>query len=277
MSKSSRRWQGTSNYIADRGSSFALAYGGIILCLLVIGVSTLYGWMAYIPLALAAILILGYFLVAIVWAAYQVSDKPGQRPVEVLLIMSQIKAEDRLACIDLGLRETAVVIAQRLTTGTVSVIDVYNPQGNTSSALQRGRLRARAHPPAADPRLEWLDGEIRLLPLPNNSVSAVFLDRVLAEFWQAEERQTLLHEVYRILKPGGRVLVAERVRSQINWLVLGPVGWGLATADYWRELLAKTGFVHSQEKDIQGLVHCFRADKPSPTGNLQLPLHLDLD
>jgi SAM-dependent methyltransferase len=245
--------------------------------LLIIAFSTLYGWPAYIPLALAVLLVLAYFLTAAVWAAYQVSDRPGQRPVEVLLTIGQIEPGDQVVCIDLGLRETAVAIAQRLTTGSVNVIDVYNPQWTPSSTLQRGRLRVRVHPPAADPRLEWLDGEIRLLPLPNRSVSAVFLNQVLGEFWQPEDRQTLLREAYRILEPGGRVLVAERVRSRTNMLVLGPVGWGLATADEWREMLAEAGFVPNQEKDIQGLICCFRADKPAPTGSLQLSLKLDLE
>jgi SAM-dependent methyltransferase len=277
MPRSRHRWQGTSNYIADRGSAFTLAYGSIILCLVVIGLSTIAGWPAFIPLAFALMLVLSYFLAAAVWVAYQVTDRPGQRPVEVLLRMSQMEPGEKVVCIDLGLRETAVAIAQRLTTGTVSVIDVYNPQWNTSPALRRGRLRMQAHPAAADPRVEWLDGEIRLLPLPNGSVSAVFLNQVLGEFWQPEDRQTLLREAYRILGPGGRVLVAERVRSQINWLMLGPVGWGLATADEWHDLLAEAGFAPNQEKDIQGLVHCFQANKPTPTGSLQLPLKLDLD
>jgi len=159
----------------------------------------------------------------------------------------------------------------------VRVIDVYNPQWNTNAAVQRGRLRVQAHHPAADPRLEWLDGGIRLLPLPDESVSAVFLEQILSEFWQFEDRQMLLREVFRILEANGRVLVAERVRSPTNWLVMGPLGWSLATAEYWHELLTQAGFTLRQERDIQGLVHCFCADKPPPTAGLQLPLKLDLE
>jgi hypothetical protein len=277
MARSRRRWEGTSNYIADRGMAFGLAYGGIIFCLLIIAFSIFYGWPAYVPLALAVLLALGYFLTAAVWAAYQVSDQPGQRPVEVLLVVSQIKPEDRVACMDFGLKETPIAVAQRLTTGMVSVIDVYNPLWNTNRALRNGRLRVRSRSLAADPRLEWLDGEIRLLPLPDDSVAAVFLNQILSEFWQPEDRQTLLREVFRILEPAGRVLVAERVRSRTNLLTMGPAGWQLPAADYWRTLLAETGFKLHQEKDIQGLVRCFRANKPSPTEGLQLPLNLDLE
>jgi SAM-dependent methyltransferase len=277
MATAKQRWRGTSNFIADRGPTFALAYGGLICCLLLIGLSAIYGWLGYIPLALATLLIIGYFLVANVWAATQLFDRPGQQPIEVLLAMSHIAPGERVVCVDLGLRESAVAIAQQLTTGRVSVIDVYNPLWNSSAALQRGRLRVRSRPTATDPRLEWLDGEIRLLPLPNGSVSAVFLDQILSEFWQPEDRQTLLKEVWRILSPSGRVLVSERVRSRANWLVLGPWGWQLPTADYWRELLKGSGLALRQEKELQGLIHCFRADKPLPTQGLQLPLHLDLE
>jgi hypothetical protein len=73
------------------------------------------------------------------------------------------------------------------------------------------------------------------------------------------------------------VLVAERVRSRANWLVLGPAGWQLLTAEYWRSLMSQTGFSPGQEMSIQGLVCCFRADKPSPAEGLQLPLNLALE
>jgi hypothetical protein len=107
-------------------------------------------------------------------------------------------------------------------------------------------------------------------------VTAVFLNQILFEFWQPEDRQTLLRELFRILKPEGQVLVAEQVRSRINLLVMGPSAWQLPPADYWRELLAAAGFSLRQEKDIQGLIRCFRADKPSPTAGLQLPLDLEI-
>lgn len=280
MAKSNHRnhrWQGTSQYIADRSSFFALLYGGIILCLLVIGLSTIFGWPAYIPLALAIMLVLGYYLVAHLWAVHEITDRPGQRPIEILQTMSRLKPADEVVCIDLGLRDTAVALAQQLTTGKVYVIDVYNPQWNLSAALQRGRLRVRSHPPAADPRLEWLDGEIRLLPLPDESVSAVFLNQILSEFWQSEDREILLKESFRILQPGGRLLLAERVRSRINLLVLGPMAWELETADHWRDLLSQAGFTLRQEKDIQGLIHYFSAEKAVAADTLQLPLGLKLD
>jgi hypothetical protein len=40
--------------------------------------------------------------------------------------------------------------------------------------------------------------------------------------------------------------------------------------------MSKTGFSPGQEMSIQGLVCCFRADKPSPTAGLQLPLDLEI-
>lgn len=222
-------------------------------------------------------LVLGYFLVAHLWVVHELTDRPGQRPVDILQTMSRMKPGAQVVCIDLGLRDTAIALAQQLTTGKVYVVDVYNPQWNLSAAIQRGRQRVRARLPAADPRLDWLDGEIRLLPLPNESVSAVFLNQILCEFWQAEDREILLKESFRILQPGGQVLVAERVRSRLNLLLLGPMGWGFEAADYWRDLLAKAGFTLRQEKDVQGLIHCFSAEKAIAADILQLSLGLKLD
>ena len=106
-----------------------------------------------------------------------------------------------------------------MTTGEMIVVDVYNPQSNSGAALHRARDRARK--PQPDPRLTWIDGSIGLLPLPDRSVSAVYVNQILSEFWLPEEQAQLLGEIRRILIPEGRLLIAERIRSQANLLLTG--------------------------------------------------------
>ncbi|MGB5058289.1 MAG: hypothetical protein WBO48_06340, partial [Candidatus Promineifilaceae bacterium] len=103
-----------------------------------------------------------------------------------------------------------------------------------------------------------------------------FLCQVVSEFWQQGDRAALLQEINRILTPNGRILLAERVRSQTNWLVMGPGAVNLQSAEQWRDLLREAGFIVQKEQDLQGLIHCFRADKPTPAQARQLSLNLPI-
>ncbi len=241
--------------------------------MLLIGLGLAQGWYAFIPFAMAILIVASYLLVATLYVAYQLNDAPGGTAAEVLIRLAQTRPDDRVVCIDLGLRSTAVTIAQRLTTGEVTVIDVYNPQSNVGAALHRSRDRARKS--QTDPRLNWIDGSINLLPLPDRSVSAVFMNQILSEFWLPEERQQLLEEVRRILIPEGRLLVAERVRAQTSLLLTGLVTYTLPTDDHWRSYLERSGFTIQREEGVHSLLYCVRADKPSPTAGKQMALRLE--
>lgn len=267
------RYQGTWRYVAANWPAYLLTYGAIVLALIFIGISARRGWLSFIPLALALFLILSYFLLASLWSAHQQFDPGGVRPHDVLFDMAQLSATDTFVYIGLGLRAGAVALSRRLTTGEIIVIDVYNPQWTTSHALSRGRAQAKLPPP--DPRLSWRVGSIELLPLPDESMPAVILCQVASEFWQHGDRLMLLKEIHRILRPNGRLLLAERVRSQTNWLVLGPAALALPPADYWRTLLLKAGFEVRREQHLADIIACFRADKPVPSRAQQLALELD--
>lgn len=268
-----RRPRRTLRYIRTHWPLYFGLYGGLVLALALIGLGLAGGWYAFVPFALAILIVAGYLLVATLFVAYQLNDGPGGPAADILIRLAQIHPDDHVVCIDLGLRATAVAIARQLTTGQVTVVDVYNPQSNAGGVLHRAR--ARAGKPPSDPRLNWIDGSIDLLPLPDRSVRAVYLDQMLSEFWLLEEQERLLDEVQRILVPEGRLLVAERVRAQSNLLLTGLVTYTLPPHEQWRALVQRAGFVIQREEFPRGLLYCVRADKPSPAAAKQMTLRLE--
>lgn len=272
--KSNRPFSGTLRFVYAHWPTYALAYGSIVVLLVIIGISLEQGWAGLILLALAGLIILTYFFLTSLWHSHRQYDPDGLNPHHTLFDMGRIRASDSLIYIDLGLRHRAIDLARRLTTGKVVVVDVYSPQWTPNLALVRSRARM-PHPPS-DPRIIWQTGRINLLPLPDKSVTAVILCQVLSEFWQEGDQLELLEEIYRILTENGRVLIAESVRSRTNSLYLGPRAFSLPTAEKWRSLLQKAGFRVRSEKDLQGIIHCFRADKPTYTEAQQLTLGLNL-
>ncbi len=243
--------------------------GGALLALLIVLISVQQKWWGFIPLMLAFLLVLIYLFGVSLWMVYQHNE---QDDTVLLFAWAQISPTDSLAHIDLGRRQIPLRLLRFLTTGKLSVIDVYNPQLTPSTALVRARNQA-AHMTQADPRLVWLEGSVNLLPLPDKSMPVVTMAYTLPEFWQRGDREQLLAEVFRVLKPGGRLILLERVRQPQNMLLMGPLVWNCPAAAYWQTLLTQAGFtIRKQESHHAGLVHAFRADKPVQYQSRQLDL-----
>ncbi|MCA9934858.1 MAG: methyltransferase domain-containing protein [Ardenticatenaceae bacterium] len=269
-------YRGTLQYLSARGPLYLALYGGVIALLIGMGLAAQRGWLAFVPLTLALVIVILYFLSASLWAAHHLFDPGGLQPHHVLFDMAQLRETDSFAFVALHGRSQAIELGRRLTTGQIAVLDVYNPQLTPSRVLARTRTPL-SPPPSGDPRFVWRNGSISLLPLPNESVTAVILCQTLSQFAQAGDREILLKEVRRILLPGGRVLLAERVRTQNNWLALGPAAFNLETEQAWRDLLRRAGFMVRREQSLGGLIHCLRGDKPIPIEAQQMRFELTID
>lgn len=268
----SDQFQGTARHVYAQWPGYLLRYGGLILALLMTGAGLGMGLQVLTALGILLLAAVFFLMLAALWTAHRLYDADGLQVNDLLFALSQAPPTDNFANIDLGLRQQAILLSSHLTTGQITVIDVYNPQLATSAALARARQQA----PSAkqDPRLTWYDGQINLLPLPDNSVTAVFMFQVLSEFGQEGDRQSLLREVRRILEPNGRLLIAEQTASWLNWLLVGTNTANLLPAEYWHDLLLSAGLDVYRQDNIQGLINCFRADKPSPFAGRQLSLQL---
>ena len=265
------RFSGTKGYIRTHWPTYILGYGGsAFLLAILLWLSTVQGYYSFVTLSLAGLLILAYFFAASLWAAHQLYD--GHKIRDSLFELSGLRPEDTLVHIDLGLRSLPADLSRGFTRGRVIVIDVYNPQLAPSRALARAHQRAVK--PQGDPRLSWRDGSIDLLPLPDGSIPAVTLVETASEFWQHGDRIRLLKEVHRILAPGGRLLLAERLRSPTNFAVMGPAGLRLKSAGYWHNLLSENNFVLKDEISLRDLICCMRADRPIDGQAQQLALEI---
>jgi ubiquinone/menaquinone biosynthesis C-methylase UbiE len=250
--------------------TYLMGYGGgAIFSIVVAIISFAQGWWSFIPLLFALLLVLTYFFVASLWLAYTRNEA---EEAHLLLAWAQLSTTDSLAYLDLGQRHLALRLVSYLTTGKITIIDVYNPQLTASAALARARTYTPPLP-QGDPRIHGLEGSCDLLPLPDKCVPVVILPYILTEFWQHGDREQLLREVYRILKPGGRLILLESVRHPANVVVLGPLVWGRPAAAYWQTVLTQAGFSLRKEQSLQsGLTQAFRADKPVQYQNRQLDL-----
>src|SRR4029077_6436180 len=94
--------------------------------------------------------------------------------------------------------------------------------------------------------VEFLRGEIEHIPLPDNSVDVIISNCVIN---LSADKDSVLREAFRVLKPGGRVAVSDvvtrgKISPQIRKSVLlwvGCVAGALEESEY-RDKLAAAGF-----------------------------------
>ena len=91
--------------------------------------------------------------------------------------------------------------------------------------------------------VEFLKGEIENIPLPDNSVDVVISNCVIN---LSSDKDRVLHEAFRVLKPGGRLAVSDVVtRGDIPGILrenlelwVGCLAGALDEADYMAKLVA---------------------------------------
>ncbi len=95
--------------------------------------------------------------------------------------------------------------------------------------------------------VEFLKGEIERIPLPGASVDVIISNCVIN---LSADKDRVLHEAFRVLKPGGRFAVSDvvtrgEIRPEIRRSVLAWVGCvaGALGEDEYRSKLAAAGFV----------------------------------
>lgn len=265
------RYRRTIAHVRSQWPIYLFGYGGgILLLFAAIVVSLTQGWYSFVILALVGLLVLAYLLGVSLWSYHALHDNHSIR--DTLYEMGELDPTMTIVDVNLGLREFPVALSRRMTTGKVIVLDVYNP------LLAPNRALARAHDagdrPVSDPRLSWRDGSINLLPLPDNSIQAITLVQVASELWQEGDRLRLLQEVNRVLRPGGRLLLAERVQTPVNLLVSGLTGLRLPPAAYWLDLVERSDFKIRRTRSLGDLMMCIRVDKRQEGEARSLPVDL---
>jgi ubiquinone/menaquinone biosynthesis C-methylase UbiE len=143
--------------------------------------------------------------------------------------------------------------------GHYFLIDIYDTDKMTESALRRAR---EMEPPLQTTRrIYQRPGNMNKLPLPHNWADVVYCDFSLHEVRNAKDRNNLFAEFARILKPDGRLLIAEHSLDAVNFLTFGPGSFSFFPADTWRQHIDKAGLAIQHQERWRGLVHLWVAGR----------------
>jgi len=141
--------------------------------------------------------------------------------------------------------------------GHYFLLDLYDPAKMTDSALRRARTM---EPPLeTSRRIYHRPAQATRLPLPHNWADLIYCDFSLHEVRDPADREALFAEFARVLKPDGRLLMAEHSCDLVNLLAFGPGAFSFFPADTWRQHLTRAGLAVYHHERWRGLVHLWVA------------------
>jgi len=118
----------------------------------------------------------------------------------------------------------------------------------TPEMIFRARETAKKH----DYRnVEFRLGEIEHMPIESNSVDLVISNCVLN---LVPDKASAFREIYRVLKPGGRISISDMIATQSAKKVIDSDEWagcitGAVTFEEYKALLEKSGFLDIKASD----------------------------
>ena len=124
-----------------------------------------------------------------------------------LLNTLNLQGDERV--LDMGCGRGAVLLmaAQHLTTGRAVGVDLWRTIDQSGNSVEATRRNALAEG-VAD-RVELLTGDMRALPLEDNSFDLVLSSLAIHNISGRAGREKAISEAVRVLRPGGRLMIVD--------------------------------------------------------------------
>jgi len=209
------------------------------------------GWW---PLALALTLLSALFFAGhVVAAEFLRSDLAALPMVDFL-------SSDRDLVLDggCGAGRTSIAVSRMLKHGKVIALDRFDSdyiEGGGRTLLERNLAAA-----GVAERVEIKNGDLTRLPFPDMSFDATVSAHAIDHLGPLE--QTALAEMHRVLKPGGRFLLAVWVPGWAMFSIASVFSLILTRPSGWRRMAARVGFEIQDEGRFNG-VRYFVLRRPS--------------
>ena len=171
---------------------------GIALLLVGRVTSSTWRWVAYC--------VGGYFLLGALGMLFY--SKVGKLALrERLLDKIPWRGDERVLDVGCGRGLLTVGAAHRLRSGSVIGVDVWNR--SALSGNRAGAVRENAIIEGVASKVEVKEGDVRALPFADGTFDVVVSNFVVHELKNRTDRERMMSEVSRVLKPGGNVVLVD--------------------------------------------------------------------
>ncbi|HKQ47718.1 MAG TPA: class I SAM-dependent methyltransferase [Phycisphaerae bacterium] len=150
-----------------------------------------------------------------------------------LLDELNLRGDERI--LDMGCGRGAVLLmaAQHLTTGRAVGVDLWRSADQSGNSAEATRRNAEAE--GVGDRVELHDGDMTTLPFGDNSFDLVLSSLAVHNIRGRAGREKAVREAVRVLRPGGRLLIADVRATRQYQAELARIGMNdVARRRLWR-------------------------------------------
>jgi len=152
------------------------------------------------------------------------SSKVGKlRQREMLIGSLELKGNEAVLDVGCGRGLLLNEVAKHLPNGKAIGVDLWQTMDQSGNKPEVTMENARREG-VAD-RVEIKTGDMRKLPIPASSVDAVVASLSIHNIPTKEGRAQAIHEIQRVLKPGGQIALLDYTATDEYLLVLKSLGW----------------------------------------------------
>lgn len=118
-----------------------------------------------------------------------------------------LRGDERVLDVGCGRGALLLLAAERLTSGKAVGIDLWSTTDQSGNALEATKRNAAAE--GVSERIELHTGDMRKLPFADGEFDVIVSSLAIHNVPDAAGRAQAVQEIVRVLKPGGRVLLAD--------------------------------------------------------------------
>jgi len=136
------------------------------------------------------------------------SSKIGKiREAKRILDTYDWKGDEKILDVGCGRGLMLIAAAKHLTTGRAFGVDIWDSRDLFNNHPQHTLKNACVE--GVQDKIEIKDGDARRLPFENNTFDVVISSKVLHNIIERKKRKEAVHEIGRVLKPGGWVSIID--------------------------------------------------------------------
>lgn len=133
-----------------------------------------------------------------------------------------LRGDERILDVGCGRGAVLLMAAQHLTTGRAAGVDLWrsaDQSGNSAGATRRNAIAEGV----AD-RVELHTGDMTALPFEANSFDLVVSSLAIHNIRERARREKAINEAVRVLRPGGRLMIADIRATRQHQAQLAKIG-----------------------------------------------------
>lgn len=253
---SNRQYSGTISTLLYNWPIFAgvLFFGLVMLVAGILLLPNAWSWILAASGIVALVLI-----ISILIATFIVYDWGQKHEYDRLARLGNLSEANVVIDITCGKLRGSRGLLSLFRQGHYFLIDIYDAEKMTDPALRRAR---KMEPPLeGGRRIYQRPGRANSLPLPHNWADAIYCNFSLHEVREVVDREALFVELARVLKPNGRLLIAEHGRDLLNFMAFGPGAFSFFPAATWEQHMTNAGLTVEHHERWRGLVHLWVASR----------------